>query len=420
MDRQISKSQLRREKFSLITKYFGAIAAIILIGVVVSSQFIINVKAKDVMLSTASVGEIEITVNASGKVVPAFEEIINSPITSRIIEVYKKSGDLVEAGTPILRLDLQSIEIDYKKMLDQQQVKQLELEQLKLQNINNISNLEMNLKVQRMEVENKYLELNNQRYLDSLGAGTAAQVRQAETSYMADNLQLKENELRLKNERALAISNEKIKELELSILDKELSQMRTRLEDSRIKAPTSAVLSYVNTTIGAQVSQGEKIAMLSDLSRYRIDGEINAANRDKISVGSRAKIKAGRDYFNGVVSNLNPVSSNNVIDFSIQLDENNHPKLRSGLNCDIYIIESVINETIRIKNGTYYKHPDKYQLFVLEGNMLKRREVVLGESNFEYVEVISGIKEGEKVLISDIGKSKEREKIRYKESKKEK
>lgn len=66
---------------------------------------------------------IEVSVSASGKVVPAFEEIINSPINSRIVEVYRKGGDSVEIGTPILKLDLQSTETEYKKLLDEEQMR---------------------------------------------------------------------------------------------------------------------------------------------------------------------------------------------------------------------------------------------------------------------------------------------------------
>ena len=56
-----------------------------------------GVEAKDLVFSTVDTGVIEVSVSASGKVVPTFEEIINSPINSRILEVYKKGGDSVDA-----------------------------------------------------------------------------------------------------------------------------------------------------------------------------------------------------------------------------------------------------------------------------------------------------------------------------------
>ena len=86
------------------------------------------------MFSEVDNGTIEVSVSASGKVVPAFEEIINSPINTRIVEVYRKGGDSVDVGTPILKLDLQSTETEYKKLLDEEQMKRYQLEQLKVNN----------------------------------------------------------------------------------------------------------------------------------------------------------------------------------------------------------------------------------------------------------------------------------------------
>lgn len=137
---------------------------------------------------------IEVSVSASGKVVPAFEEIINSPINSRIVEIYKKGGDSVDVGTPILKLDLLSAETDYKKQLDEEQMKRLQLDQLRIQNRNKLSEMEMQLKVSRMELNRKEVELRNERYLDSLGAGTTDKVRQVELDYNVSVLKLKEDE----------------------------------------------------------------------------------------------------------------------------------------------------------------------------------------------------------------------------------
>ena len=51
-----------------------------------------GVEKKELVLSTVDKGVVEVSVSASGRVVPAFEEIINSPINSRILEIYKKGA----------------------------------------------------------------------------------------------------------------------------------------------------------------------------------------------------------------------------------------------------------------------------------------------------------------------------------------
>ena len=87
--------------------------------------------------------------------VPAFEEIINSPINTRILEVYKKGGDSVDIGTPILKLDLQSAETDYKQKLDEEQMRSYKLKQLKLENMTKLNDLEMKIKVSAMQLNRK-------------------------------------------------------------------------------------------------------------------------------------------------------------------------------------------------------------------------------------------------------------------------
>ena len=412
MDREISKEVRRRERMKFWTKWGSALLILILLVSVLFRYLQPSLKITDLSLSTVDVGSIDISIGASGKVVPAFEEIINSPINSRILEVYKKGGDSVDVGTPILRLDLLSAETDYENQLNEVRMNELKLEQLRIQNKSKLSEMEMQLKVSRMELNRKAVELRNEQYLDSLGAGTADKVRQVELDYHVSKLKLEEDEQKFIHEAAVAEADFKVKELELSIARKTLAEARQTLEDAQIRAPRKAILTFVNNEIGAQVAQGEKVAVVSDLSHFKIEGEIADTYGDRIAAGSRAVVKIGNEKLPGIVSDLTPLSKNGVISFSVRLDEDNHRRLRSGLKTDVYILTAVKDSVLRIQNGSYYVGPGKYELFVRQGNELVRREVQLGESNYEQVEVLSGLQLGEAVVISDMGDYKNKRKIK--------
>jgi len=253
MDREISKEVRKKEQQKQILKIGGGVGIGVAIIVFIISILQTTLNRKDLTFSVVDQGVIEVSVNASGKVIPAFEEIINSPINSRIVEIYKRGGDSVDAGTPILKLDLQSAETDYNKMLDEEQMKRLQLEQLRVANKSKLSEMDMKLKVSRMELNRKEVELRNERYLDSLGAGTTDKVLQAELSYNVGQLQLSEEEQKFVNEQAMADADLKVKELELNIFRKELAEMKRTLEDARIRSPRKAILTFVNNEIGAQV-----------------------------------------------------------------------------------------------------------------------------------------------------------------------
>ena len=415
MDREIPKEVLKKERNKQIMKYGGIGAAMVVCATLLLSFMQSGVKRKDLIVSTVDKGTIEVSVSASGRVVPAFEEIINSPIHSRILEVYGKGGDSVEVGTPILKLDLQSTQTAYNKLLDEEQMRRYQLEQLRINNETQLSNMAMNIKVSAMELNRKEVELRNERYLDSIGSGTTDKVRQAELAYNRGKLELEQLRQQYENEQKVKAADLKVKELEFNIFAKELAEMKRTLEDAQIRSPRKAILTFINNQVGAQVSQGEQVAIISDLSHFKVEAEIADTYGDRVAAGGRAIVKVGSEKLEGVISSVTPLSKNGVISFSVQLNNDSHKRLRSGLKTDVYVMNAVKEDVMRVANSSYYVGRGEYNLFVLDGDdQLVKRKVQLGDSNFEYVEVISGLQPGDQVVVSDMSEFRNKNKLKLK------
>lgn len=374
-----------------------------------------SVKEKNLVFSEVSQGTIEVSVSASGKVVPAFEEIINSPINTRILEVYRKGGDSVDVGTPILKLDLQSAETEYKKLLDEEQMKRYQLKQLEVNNNTFLSDLEMQVKVAEMKVNRMEVELRNERYLDSLGSGTTDRVHQAELNFKTGKLELEQLHQQLANERKVKAADLKVKQLEYEIFLKGLAETKRTLDDAQVRSPRKAILTYINNQIGAQVTEGSQIAVISDLSHFKVEGEIADTYGDRVAAGGKAIVKIGSEKLEGQVSSVTPLSKNGVISFTVQLADDSNRRLRSGLKTDVYIMNAVKEDVLRIANASYYVGRGEYELFVADGSgELVKRKVQLGDSNFEYVEVVSGLQPGDRVVVSDMSQYKNKNKLKLK------
>lgn len=415
MDREIPKEVRDKERKKKFIKY-GAIgvAAVVCIAVLISFMRS-SVNRKDLVFSEVDNGTIEVSVSASGKVVPAFEEIINSPINTRIVEVYRKGGDSVDVGTPILKLDLQSTETEYKKLLDEEQMKRYQLEQLKVNNNMYLSDLSMQVKISAMKLNRMEVELRNERYLDSLGSGTTDKVRQAELNFNTGKLELEQLRQQYANESKVKEADLKVKELEFNIFSKSLAEMKRTLDDAQIRSPRKAILTYINNQVGAQVAEGSQVAIISDLSHFKVEGEIADTYGDRVAAGGRAIVKIGNEKLEGTVSSVTPLSKNGVISFIVQLNEDNNKRLRSGLKTDVYVMNAVKEGVLRLANASYYVGRGEYELFVQDSkDEIVKRKVQLGDSNFEYVEVISGLKPGDKVVVSDMSSYKNKNKLKLK------
>ena len=415
MDREIPKEVRDKERKKKFIKY-GAIgvAAVVCIAVLISFMRS-SVNRKDLVFSEVDNGTIEVSVSASGKVVSAFEEIINSPINTRIVEVYRKGGDSVDVGTPILKLDLQSTETEYKKLLDEEQMKRYQLEQLKVNNNTYLSDLSMQVKISAMKLNRMEVELRNERYLESLGSGTTDKVRQAELNFNTGKLELEQLRQQYANESKVKEADLKVKELEFNIFSKSLAEMKRTLDDAQIRSPRKAILTYINNQVGAQVAEGSQVAIISDLSHFKVEGEIADTYGDRVAAGGRAIVKIGNEKLEGTVSSVTPLSKNGVISFIVQLNEDNNKRLRSGLKTDVYVMNAVKEGVLRLANASYYVGRGEYELFVQDSkDEIVKRKVQLGDSNFEYVEVISGLKPGDKVVVSDMSSYKNKNKLKLK------
>ncbi len=398
MDRKITKEEKRSVRRKIIIRIAAAAVCAGVVIVFLVKMFGASVKSNELIIAKATRGTLESSVNATGKVVPAYEEIITSPVTARIVEVYCTAGDTVAAGTPLLRLDLQSEESAINSLRDTRQKQVLAVEQQRLSNETRLTQIEMEIKVKEMSVSQLAAEVDNERRLDSIGY----RIRQAELAYNTACIELEQLRRQLENERQALSATLDNQRLDLSIADRNLAEKLRTVEDARLKAPRAATLTYINKNIGTQVAQGERIAMLADLTSFKIDADIAESNARYLTNGGRAKIKIGNDVFDGTVMDVAPLSNGGAVRFSVIPDNDAKEKMRPGLSVGVYVIREEHPGAILIPFASYYSNgPGEYPMYVEETpGVIVRRKVMLGGASHNFVEVTDGLKEGEKIVIS--------------------
>ena len=415
MDREFTKAERRSAKRKLWYKVAGLIIILGAIVVVLGSFFEDSIDASKLQIAAAEKSTLESSVTASGKIVPLYEQTIVSPVSTRILEVYCDEGDSVSSGESLLRLDLESTETERRRLADEVSMKNIELEQAALNNETSLSDLEIKIKAKEMAVNHLKAEVLNERRLDSIGSGTGDRIREAELAYSTGVLELEQLKMQIINEKKVHAAAFKSKKLEESISERNLKEMERTLDNARIKAPKGGVVTYLNKSLGSSIGAGERLAVVSDLSHFKILAEIAEGNAGKLSVGSAVRIRFNRNTLEGHISSISPQSQNGMVEFNVLLDDDSDKRLRSGLRTEMNVIYDVHDDVVRIPNGQYFQGPGNYSLFVkVSPDRLERRNVTLGDSNFDYVEVKSGLKPGEEVVITDMTEYKKKKAITLK------
>lgn len=415
MDSRIPREIVRRRRRKRIIKITAYAGTAVVAFAVLTSVLRGGIKASSINISVADRGPLEITVSSSGKVVPLYEEIIASPITSKVLEVYKKSGEELHENDLILRLDLAAANTDFERLRDELEMKKSKIAQQQANAQTQLSEMAMQIRIDSMHLKRSQVQLSNERYLDSIGASTTDKIRQAELEQEVLAMQYDQLKLKYANLQKNIQADLRVAELDLNIAQKNFALASKTVGDAQVRAPRAATLTWVNDQIGSSVGQGSQLAIVSDLSRFKIEAEIADSYANKVSPGNKAIVKIGNEKLTGRVGNVAPAVANGLIKFTVSLDQDDHPKLRSGLKADVYVINSVKENALRIANRLYYHGPGKYEMWIVKNGTARKRSVVLGESSYEHVEVVDGVEEGEAVITTDLNRVKNKTKLRIKE-----
>lgn len=415
MDRRLTKEEKRKGSLKLYISL--AIVGITLVSLIIGVSLIFENKldSDKLMFATAERGRIESSVSASGKITPLYEQAIVSPVATRILEVYCDEGDSVATGQSLLRLDLESAETEMRRLEDEVSMKNMALEQTALNNETYLTDLEMKIKTKEMALNHLKAEVANESRLDSIGSGTGDRIREAQLAYSTGLLELEQLKIQLANEKKAQDAVYKSKQLEESISRRNLAEMERTLDNAKIKAPKSGIVTYLNKALGTSINAGERLAVVSDLNHFKILAEIPEGNASKLSVGSMVKIRFNKNTLDGHISSISPQSLNGMIEFNVLLADDSNKSLRSGLRTDLNVVYDMIDDVVRIPNGQYFQGPGNYYLFVKTAdNRLERKSVTLGDSNFDFVEVKSGLTPGDVVVTSDMTDYKSKKSISIK------
>ncbi len=403
VDRELSESVKRKRKKKLLIRM--AIGVLVFVTIVFSFRQLIRPTIRSGNFSIASVetGDVLATVSASGTVLPEFEEIKTSSISSRIIKIYQSLGSEVNTGDTILTLDINSSNTALEKLKDELALKKNNATKLKLQLEKTIIDLNTQFNIKKLSVESMEADLKEERYLDSIGGGTKEKIEKAELNLKISKLELEQINQTIENSEKAMEADLVGLNYEINIQQNNINELESKIDRATIKADKKGVITSINSQIGQSVSEGEELAKVANLQSYEVDGSISDMHSEKLSNGANVIVRInGQTDIDGEVVSISPAIEENLIQFKIKLAQKEHPQLRPNMKVDVFLVTAFNKNVLRIKNGAFYQGGIRQKVFVVENGKLVQKEVEFGESNIDYVEIVNGLSKGDKIVTSDM------------------
>jgi HlyD family secretion protein len=406
MDKEITQEVAVKNKRKGL--FIGLTVIIILAGLIwgLRSTFKSTIKRSEITTASVAIGNVENTINATGEVLPEFEEILTSPINASIKSVLMDAGHNVKAGQSILSLDKSATQTDYEKLKFQLESKQNEIKKLKLDLNKSFFDIRSSNDIKQLHISNLTDAVQNAKRLFSAGGGTREGIEQAELNLKVAQLEKKQLENEIKNKQQTMQIEIREAEIAARILASDGDALQRKLNLANVIATRAGVVTYVNKNIGANVREGEAIARIADLGSFKVQGSISDNSLGQLHTGLPVIVLVNNAQLRGRVINVSPSVQNSVISFDIQLDDRNSKELRPNMKVDVYLVTAAHSHVMRVANGPAFKGPSVQDIFVVNGGKAERRTVHVGLTNFDYVELLDGVKPGDTIITSDMAEYK--------------
>lgn len=406
MDQIIEEEVKAQKKKKGIIIGITAVLALIIVIWLLRTTLNSSINKSEITTAIVEEGSVENTLNATGEVLPEFEEILTSPIDASIKSVLMDAGNKVRGGQSILSLDKSAAQTAFEKINFQMQSKRNEISKLKLDLSKSFFDIQSNNAIKQLRISSLADAVENAQRLFKAGGGTREGIEQAELNLKVAHLEKKQLENEIKSKQQTMQIEIKEAEIALAIQENDLQELRRKLQLANIVATRSGVVTYVNKNIGATVHEGDALARIADLGSFKVDGSISDTYMDQLHNGMPVIVRINDTQLKGHVVNVYPSIQNSILKFDVQLDDRNNKQLRPNMKVDVYLVTDVHGKTFRVTNGAAFKGAANQDIFVLKGGKAERRAVHIGLSNFDFVEIKGGVKPGDIVITSDMSEYK--------------
>jgi len=396
-DREIRGRRIRRAWAALV-------AAAILAGAWLGLRALLrpSLTLARVRTGRVDVGPMAATLSAPGTVVPESERVISSPIDSRILRVLVQPGAAVMAGTPLLELDTTGPALAAARLRKELRLKEAAAERAALALEGTLSSLESRVEVAGLTLSTWGASLERNRKLFAEGLVSEELLRQSEL----DEARTRVEVARLKDEMRLARRSADVErgslEIELATARSEAAQAERELALSAARSEADGVVTFVATEEGSAVRKGDVLARVADLTAFRVDALVPDVHAARVAPGQEALVRIDDARLPGTIRRVAPEVREGQVAVSVSLSERAHALLRPSLRVDVEIVTGRKERALRLPRGSFGAAEGGVSVWVLKGDEAVRTAVRLGVSNADRYEVLSGLADGDEVVLSEM------------------
>lgn len=363
----------------------------------------LKVKIADEQIATVAEGDFLEYIDVNGMVVPSVSIRVNAKEGGTVERICCHNGDVLKRGDTILVLSNPRVleemaaerqNYDLQQMQHRRQLIEMQQRSITLRSQALQANFELKQMAQNYELAEEEARM---------GVRSKAQLQVARDEYDYNRQRTLLNIENLHQDSVLNVIGRQLIEQQMAMEAQKLDNSNRRGSALVVVAPTDGQIGNLNASIGVQVSAGEQIGEIGVLTDFKVTARLNEYYIDRVQSGLSATAEQkGRRYAFEVSRTTPQVQEHS---FAVELRpvaSLQESPLRPGQTLRLQIELGKPERRLIIPRGNFYAQTSGQWVMLVDktGRCARRVPIKLGRQNTAHYEVVSGLRAGDRILIS--------------------
>ncbi|MBT1063202.1 efflux RND transporter periplasmic adaptor subunit [Bowmanella sp. Y26] len=355
-------------------------------------------------------GDMQRDIAVQGRIVAS-----NSPTlyarSGGIVSLFIKAGDKVEQGQLLASVDSPELDNNYAQELAVLEQLSIEVGRYQIQMKSEILNNRQAIEVSTVNME--AAQVNKHRAEISIRDALISQ-REFEEKVA----EFKKAELAHKHAQQQFELDKESMEFELKGKESQLARqqyvvdnLKRQVDELQLLAPASGIIGSVNVREKDSVAANSPLITLIDLSAFEVEVAIPENYADDLGVGLASEIGLNGQQFAGEVVAISPEVNNGQVVGRIRFVGDNIDNLRQNQRVSARILIESRQNVVKVRRGAFLESGGGRVTYVVNGNVALRHAIEIGARSLAEVEVLSGLKPGDEIIISSLEEFNQQQQI---------
>jgi HlyD family secretion protein len=355
------------------------------------------------VIDTVKRGEMAIKVRGIGTLVPQLTRWVPAPAEGRLETILVEPGVEVSTGTVIFELtnpqmEQQAIDADF-----QLKAAQADLENLRVRLESDAMTQQSAIATINAEYSQAKMQLETDEILGKQGLVPLILLRVARVRVqdLANRLKVEQQRLAISSKATRAQMN--AQQARIQQLSALAGLRKSQVDALKVRAGTNGVLQQVLVQVGQQVTPGFNMARVADPTSLKAELRIAETQIKDVKLGQPVEVDTRNGIIQARVSRIDPAAREGTFVVDAELIGPLPPSARPDLSVDGTIELARLENVLNVGRPAFGQGQQTVGMFKLspDGQEATRVQVALGRNSVSTIEIVSGLREGDQVILSD-------------------